>query len=153
MITKFNSLFYLQILSVIENKMNSIFICFIIFNLLHVSLCIDDLDFDDHFITNDDDCIKSYDEGLIKTSYIAKSMRRGLFKCAKEIVYKSTGGSSIEASNFFEIEQRNIIKEMQDLKNFIESSLPMPNVLPAFRKFFSIIFYLTYIIYIFSFKY
>jgi hypothetical protein len=116
--------------------MNSFIIFCFIFNLLHISLCIDDLDFDDSFITNDNDCIKSYEEGLIKTSYITKSMRRGLFNCAKEIVYKSKGGSSIEASNYFDIEQRNIIKEMQDLKKLIESSLPMPNVLPAFRKFF-----------------
>jgi len=87
---------------------------------------------------SDSDCIElikinnnSYVE-TVKTTHMTLAMRKGLWKCAKEIVH-ALHKKGIDNRNQFDMESRLILKEIQNLKSTVESSLPMSSINPAFQ--------------------
>ena len=93
------------------------------------------------FLTNDCSsdmqCIEylkneSSDQLSLKTSHMSLAMRKGFWKCAKEIILSSQL-SGTDRRNVFDMESRLIMKEISGLKSAVESSLPMSSISPAFQ--------------------
>jgi len=69
---------------------------------------------------------------------LSLAMRSGWWNCAKEHVTKSSKGSGSAVQmqallNHFDLEQRTITKNIQDLKAAIQSSMPMSLIVPALQ--------------------
>lgn len=86
-------------------------------------------------LSHEEKCIESIPTSIwAPADIIVATMRRGLWLCAKEVVeYSQKQDGVLDLRVQFETEQRNIAKEITSLKSVIESSLPMPNVSPAFQ--------------------
>ena len=83
----------------------------------------------------EEDCIEALSNGDVDAeSYLSFAMKNGYWNCAKQLVLKSQNSSNIvDFRSVFDSEQRSILRDIAGLKSAIESSLPMPNVSPAFQ--------------------
>lgn len=90
------------------------------------------------YYRTEEDCIDDIPNKLDRTSssssmLIRNAVTHSYWTCAKDVIRQSPVEYISELKNIFEIEQRKITKELTSLKTFIESTLPMNTVLPAFQ--------------------
>lgn len=58
------------------------------------------------------------------------AVRSGLWSCAKQI---ADVGASVEMRSALDLESRVMLKELNDLKNYLESNLPVSEIHPAYQ--------------------
>ena len=74
----------------------------------------------------------SFDASELKAKYIGYAMKRGFWKCAKELSHVANS-ARIDVRSVFDMESRVIAKEIKEIKSAIESSLPVSMISPAFQ--------------------
>lgn len=93
--------------------------------------------FDTSFTSDESDCfnILSSDEfnpSNIKSSHIGQAMKRGFWKCAKDMA-TLLQGNGVDIRNDIDLESRIIMKEITSIKSAIESAMPSNIITPAFQ--------------------
>lgn len=86
---------------------------------------------------SEQDCLElllsnEFDPTALNAKYIGFAMKRGFWKCAKELS-NIANSVRIDVRSVFDMESRTIAKEIKEIKSTIESTLPVSIIAPAFQ--------------------
>jgi hypothetical protein len=87
--------------------------------------------------SSEQDCLEllssdAFDPAALNAKYIGFAMKRGFWKCAKELS-NLANSARIDVRSVFDMESRTIAKEIKEIKSAIESTLPVSVIAPAFQ--------------------
>lgn len=87
--------------------------------------------------SSEEDCLEllsspEFDPTTLNAKYIGYAMKRGFWKCAKELS-NLANSVRIDVRGVFDMESRTIAKEIKEIKSAIESTLPVSIIAPAFQ--------------------
>lgn len=74
----------------------------------------------------------TFDASTLSAKHVGYAMKRGFWKCAKELS-NMANFLRIDVRSVFDMESRSIAKEIKDIKATIESTLPVSVISPAFQ--------------------
>lgn len=73
-----------------------------------------------------------FDNSHLKSAHIGYAMKKGLWKCAKDMA-ALLQGNGVDIRNEIELETRMIMKEIASIKTAMENLLPSNIITPAFQ--------------------
>lgn len=116
----------------------SALLCIILFALSSFSFGSPLNDFFDSSSTgSEEDCLallgsNDMESSHVKSSHVGSAMKRGFWKCAKDIA-SLLQGNGHDIRNEIDLETRQIIKELTAIKTAIENAMPINVITPAFQ--------------------
>ena len=87
--------------------------------------------------STEQDCLQllasdTFDPTTLNAKFVGFAMKRGFWKCAKELS-NMANSLRIDVRSVFDMESRTIAKELKEIKSAIESTLPVSTIAPAFQ--------------------